>query len=479
MACTLVWYRDDLRTSDNPALAAAARAGKPVLCVYLLDQESAGHRPLGGATKWWLHHSLTALQADLARLGAKLVFRRGSAARAIPDLAREIGASAVVWNRRYSPAETRTDAAIKAELRTMGLEVKTFNGSLLYEPWEIASQSGEPYKVFTPFWRAVLAKGASRDVIAEPARLSSPKNVRSDALGDFRLLPVKPDWARGFAPEWTPGSRGAAQALTRFFERGLVGYARDRDRPDLTSCSRLSPHLRFGEISPVEIWHSARKLAARSPAVEGDIGKFLAEVGWREFSYQLLYSADDLRTTNIQRRFDAFPWRVDPIALKAWRTGTTGYPMVDAGMRQLWQTGWMHNRVRMVAASFLIKHLLLDWRQGEAWFWDTLVDADPASNPASWQWVAGSGADAAPYFRIFNPVTQGEKFDPEGDYVRRFVPELSKLSNKVLHSPWSASSSELASAGITLGKTYPKPIVEHAFARERALAALQTLKRLV
>jgi deoxyribodipyrimidine photo-lyase len=309
-----------------------------------------------------------------------------------------------------------------------------------------------------------------------PDRLRGAPAIASDRLEDFGLEPTAPDWAGGFRETWTPGEAGAASRVADFLDHGLAGYATLRDRPDLDHVSRLSPHLRFGEITPAQIWHAAHTAAASGRATSLDVEKFLTEVGWREFAYNLLHHRPDLATANIQSRFDAFPWQRDDALLKAWQRGRTGYPIVDAGMRQLWHTGWMHNRVRMITASFLVKHLLQDWRAGETWFWDTLVDADPASNPASWQWVAGCGADAAPYFRIFNPVLQGEKFDPNGDYVRHWVPELAKLPNDVLHKPWTAPKGVLAMAGVTLGDSYPAPLVDHAKARARALAAFQSIK---
>ncbi|MGC2810672.1 MAG: deoxyribodipyrimidine photo-lyase, partial [Bradyrhizobium sp.] len=326
-------------------------------------------------------------------------------------------------------------------------------------------------RVFTPFWKRVLRSGNPPQPLPAPMRLGTVPGLGSDRIESWGLEPTRPDWAGGLRETWRPGEPSARLQLGAFLRGGVAGYAGDRDRPDRDGTSRLSPHLRFGEISPRQVWHAARFAMAGRPVFSSDIDKFLSELGWREFCRHLLFDVPDLATRNLQPSFDAFPWKNDDKALRAWQRGQTGYPLVDAGMRELWHTGVMHNRVRMVAASFLVKHLLIDWREGEKWFWDTLVDADPGSNPANWQWVAGSGADAAPYFRIFNPVLQGEKFDPDGVYTRRWVPELGQLPAGVIHEPWNAAPLELAGAGIRLGKTYPKPIIDHRVGRERALAA--------
>ncbi len=469
----VVWSRDDLRLGDNPALTRAVESGRPVIVVHVLDEVSPGMRPLGGATRWWLHHGLAALGADLAALGGRLILRRGPASVVIAALVEDVDAAAVFWNRRHLPAAIAIDRELKARLRLEGLTVESFQAGLLHEPHAITTRTGGGFRVFTPFWRAVTAGGRPR------APLPRPRAVRGYApplasldLFELDLLPRAPDWSGGIAAEWTPGEAGATARLRRFLESGLSGYALRRDRPDLDAGSHLSPHLRFGEISPFTVLEAVETRVAADPASRADADKFLAELGWREFAHHLAFHFGDLATRNFQPRFDAFPWRDDPAFLSAWRRGRTGYPLVDAGLRQLWATGTMHNRVRMVAASFLVKHGLVDWRAGEAWFLDTLVDACPAVNPASWQWVAGSGADAAPYFRIFNPVAQGERYDPDGAYVRRWVPELARLPAPAIHAPWKASPGTLASAGIVLGRDYPAPIVDHAAARVRALAAL-------
>ncbi len=473
---SIVWFRDDLRTADNPALHAAAASGRPVIALFVLDEVSEGVRPLGGATRWWLHGSLEALAERLDNVGVPLVLRRGPATSVVADAVDEAGAGAVFWNRRYAAAGIAVDRALKETLTRDGVEVQSFNASLLHEPWEVQTAAGAPFKVFSPFWRAAQGRGDPREPIRAPTRIKGGRRIDGDELKDWRLLPTRPDWAGGIRREWTPGEHGARRRLGAFVDGSIDSYAAERDRPDRASTSMLSPHLRFGEIGPVQLWHAARAAEADGRASGRNVEKFLSELGWREFSYHLLYHFPALDRTNFQSRFDDFPWAGDSDALTAWQRGMTGYPIVDAGMRQLWQTGWMHNRVRMVVASFLVKHLLMDWRQGEAWFWDTLVDADPANNPASWQWVAGSGADAAPYFRVFNPMLQGEKFDADGDYVRRFVPELAKLPAAHIHAPWDAPADVLGKAGVRLGDTYPAPMVDHGRARTRALEAFDRIK---
>jgi deoxyribodipyrimidine photo-lyase len=467
----IVWFRDDLRLSDNPALTEAAALRRPLFLLYVLDEESAGLRPLGGASRWWLHHSVAGLAADLERLGQHLVLRRGKAADILPDVAKATGAADLFWNRRYG-AVSAIDDAVEAALRRAGVNIRSFKSNFLLEPDEVATQSGKPFRVFTPFWRAAIARGEPRAPLPAPRSLPPPPSVTGDALGDWRLLPTRPDWAGGLRKAWTPGARGAADRLEAFLD-SLDDYAEGRDRPSEPATSRLSPHLRFGEVSPFQVIAALDRLPPSQSS-----GKFRTELGWREFAWHVAAQVPDLDRRNIRPEFDRFPWaKADPKLVAAWQRGLTGYPIVDAGMRELWRTGWMHNRVRMVVASFLSKHLLTDWRIGERWFWDTLVDADAANNPFGWQWVAGSGADAQPYFRIFNPVLQGEKFDPAGAYVRKWVPELARLPDRFIHKPWDASPLELAAAGVNLGKDYPLPIVDHARARARALAAFSAIGR--
>jgi deoxyribodipyrimidine photo-lyase len=478
---SIVWFRDDLRLSDHPALHAAVQTGAPVICLYVLDETSPAlrpprARPLGGAARWWLAQSLRALDADLRARGARLVLRKGAASAVITELAREVGAAAVFWNDIAIIPYRAVADDVAAGLYRLGIVSHSFPGDLLAQPLAIRTKDGRGLRVFTPFWKRVLMLGDPPQPLPAPTALAPAPDIASDALGDWRLEPATPDWAGGLRESWTPGEASAQASLKAFLANAVAGYATDRNRPDRIGTAKLSPHLRFGEISPRQVWHASRFAAAARPAIAGDVEKFLSELGWREFCRHLLFDLPDLADRNLQSAFDAFPWRDDAEALRAWQRGRTGYPIVDAGMRELWHTGVMHNRVRMVVASFLVKHLLIDWRHGEAWFWDTLVDADPGSNPANWQWVAGCGADAAPYFRVFNPILQGEKFDPNGDYVRRWVPELAGLPTPVIHQPWQATPLDLAAAGISFGDSYPHPIVDHKQGRERALAAYATVR---
>ncbi|MFN4167317.1 MAG: cryptochrome/photolyase family protein [Pannonibacter phragmitetus] len=475
---TIVWFRQDLRLADNPALFEAAKAGAVVPVFILEEPKDCGEtHPMGGASRWWLHHALAALDESLAEsLGGRLVLMRGPAGKALDALVKETGASAVHWNRCYEPHAIARDKRLKADLMAAGVEVRSFNGSLLHEPWELETKTGGPFKVYSPFWRAALAKAVPAP-LPVPEVLDIPQVSLSLPLSDFALLPVKPDWAAGWLDLWQPGERGAAARLTAFLAEGLDGYGELRNRPDLPNVSRLSPHLHFGEISPRQIWTATRFHTEQHGHLQKDGDKFLSEIGWREFSYHLLYHFPHLPERNWKPAFDAYPWAEDDEALKAWQKGLTGYPMVDAGMRELWATGYMHNRVRMLVASFLVKHLRLHWHHGEEWFRDTLLDADLANNSASWQWVTGSGADAAPYFRIFNPVGQGQKFDPDGAYVRRWCPELAKLPDEFLHCPHEAPERILKAAGVILGRTYPRPIVDHTAARNAALAGYDAVKQ--
>jgi deoxyribodipyrimidine photo-lyase len=459
----VVWFRQDLRLGDNPALAAAARTGRPILPVYVQDDESAGQWAMGAASRWWLHHSLHALDSDL---GGSLSVFRGNARELIPELVRTVGAPALYFNRCIEPWRTERDAGIVAELTTDGIRVEATDAVTLFDPDAVLKADGTPYRVFTPFFRKGCLEHAAppREPLAAPKALDTVSADRSAGIDALELMP-RIEWYRGMAAEWTIGEAAAAHRLDAFIDSGLDGYAEGRNRPDLRHVSRLSPHLHFGEISPHQIWHAVQS-AGQRPALERDAEVFLSELGWREFSCYLLRHFPELPTKNLQRRFDRFPWRSGGDSLDRWQRGLTGYPIVDAGMRELWTTGYMHNRVRMIVGSFLVKNLLLHWHHGETWFWDTLVDADLANNSAGWQWVAGSGADASPYFRIFNPVTQGRKFDPQGDYVRRFVPELRELDADELHEPWQARRRGAASE-------YPEPIVDLKASREQALEAFR------
>lgn len=417
---SLVWLRDDLRLADNPALRAAADRGEPIVVLFVLDEESPGIRPLGGAARWWLHHSLAELGERIAAKGGTLVLRRGPAADVVPSVARDAGATAVFWNRRYGGPEREIDTDLKARLRGDGVDVASFAGSLLFEPWTVKTGAGTPYGVFTPFWRACRQLPAPRAPLAEPRALPGPV-LDGDDLAMWGLLPTRPDWAAGLRERWAPGEVAARARLREFLEEDAATYDRARDEPAAGATSLLSPRLRWGELSPFTVWDAAM-------SSEAPIGGFLSEIGWREFAWHTLFHFPELAAKNLRPAFDAFPW--PPLAedrLHAWQRGQTGVPLVDAGMRELWHTGFMHNRVRMVTASFLVKNLLIDWRRGEEWFWDTLVDADSASNPFNWQWVAGSGADAAPYFRVFNPELQAKKFDGDGQYIGAWAPDSANI----------------------------------------------------
>jgi len=467
----IVLFRNDFRVADNGALSAACDSGAEVVPLFVLDEANAA-RPAGAARRWWMHHSLSALSDKLAERGGRLNLRHGATDTVLAELLEETGAGAVFWNRRYDPSELALDEWLRTDLEKHGIVVKSFEGTLLHEPWRLLTQSGGPYKVYTPFWRALSDEMDRTHPVDPPDKIRGWRGeLVSDHLYDLGLLPSL-NWAEGFAERWSPGEDGARERLHDFLRHDLATYEKERDLPGAQSTSRLSPHLAHGEITPRLILAALKERRG----AHGSAEKFRKELAWREFSYHLLFHSPDLHRRNFRKEFDGLPWRDDERGLSAWQRGRTGYPIVDAGMRELWTTGWMHNRVRMIVASFLVKHLLVDWRHGERWFWDTLVDADCANNPASWQWVAGSGADAAPYFRIFNPTLQGEKFDPDGDYVRRHVPELAGLPNQYIHKPWEAPPGVLEESAVRLGRSYPLPIVNHQNARERALLVYETLK---
>ena len=472
-AVAIVWFRQDLRVHDNPALYAAAQAGQ-VLPVYILDDVNAGSAKMGGASRVWLHHSLKALNKSL---NGRLLLLQGDAKILLPQLVKDTGASQVYWNRCYEPWRIKRDKNIKADLSGQGVEVSSSNGSLLWEPWEVLKNDGTPYKVYSPYYkRGCLGRVEQiRHVLPKPESIKYLKPLLTPnglTLAQLQLLPeIK--WDKGINAAWEYGEDAAHNRLTELIDRNLADYKRGRDFPALQTTSRLSPHLHFGELSPNQVWFQVQHT---QPANEDDRYHYLAELGWREFSYYLLYHWPTLPTKPFQPKYAGFPFLKDKKGLRQWEQAKTGFPIIDAGMRQLWQTGFMHNRVRMIVGSFLVKNQLIDWRKGEAWFWDCLVDADLASNSASWQWVAGCGADAAPYFRIFNPVLQSEKFDSEGEYLVEYLPELKGLPKKFRHKPWEAPQNVLDAANITLGSDYPEPILDLKVTRERALAALKSMR---
>lgn len=481
MQPTLLWFRQDLRLQDNLALHAALARGAPVVPVFIHDEGGEGRWPPGAAARWWLHHSLAALDTSLRERGSRLVIRSGASAAVLRALVGATGAGALYWSRRYEPAARARDAVLAAEFGAAGLEVKTFNSALLHEPDAVANKQGRPFQVFTPYWRHVLALPSaapvklSEKILAGPG--TWPTGVEVAALG---LLP-RIRWDVEFYAAWQPGEAGAARQLRKFVAHALERYAEERELPAVEGTSLLSPHLHFGELSPRQIWAAIRAVGRSTGVFPPNKGAtvFLNEIGWREFAHHLLYHFPHTDMQPLREEFRRFPWVDDPAGarLVAWQRGQTGYPIVDAGLRQLWRTGWMHNRLRMVVASFLVKHLRLPWTHGAAWFWDTLVDADLANNTLGWQWSAGCGADASPYFRIFAPVLQGRKFDPDGDYVRRWVPELARMPAADIHAPWEAAPETLRAAGVTLGVDYPRPMVDHAQARVAALAAFQQMRR--
>ena len=466
MSAAIVWFRRDLRLADNPALAAAIATGLPVVCAYVHAPEEEAPWVPGAASRWWLHRSLARLGESIAAAGNALVLRFGPSEAALLRLVAETGASHVCWNRLYEPGVAARDDALARTLRSQGVTVETRNGSLFAEPWDVATQAGEPYRVFTPYWKNLRARLSPRVPLAAPARIPAPAApLASEPVESFALAPKIP-WDAGLRSTWTPGEAGAQALLADFVDDALASYPVLRDVPAADATSRLSPHLHFGEITPQQV----------AAAVAGDgghdlRGKFLSELGWREFGHHLLHHFPHTTERPLDPRFERFPWRKPRrAALRAWRRGHTGIPLVDAGMCELWSTGFMHNRVRMVVASFLTKNLRYHWLEGARWFWDTLVDADLANNTQGWQWTAGSGADASPYFRVFNPVSQGEKFDPTGAYVRRWIPALARVPDSHVHAPWTLRPSEIAEMKLR-GTPYAQPLVDLAASRAAALEA--------
>jgi deoxyribodipyrimidine photo-lyase len=465
----IVWFRRDLRLTDQAALAAAVASGAPVLPVFVLDDGKAGAWKAGGAARWWLHHSLTQLHAALRHHGTGLVLRRGDSAEVILALAKEVDACAIHTGILPEPWERAADDAVAKHLKGTDCAFHRHQTVLLHDPDAITTQAGKPFGVFTPFANAFLRSVPIGTPAPAPKRIKGADLPASEDISDWALRPTI-TWDAQFAGAWAPGEAGAAATLDRFLDEAVNGYDVGRNEVSKAGSSSLSPFLHWGEISPTQVW--AATLRTDHPHSAGAVA-YRRELIWREFAAHVLWHHPTVPEEPLRPEFKAFPWRRDPRALKAWQRGQTGVPIVDAGMRQLWSIGWMHNRVRMITASYLVKHLLVPWEDGQAWFWETLVDADLGNNSVNWQWVAGCGADAAPFFRIFNPVLQGTKFDPDGDYVRRWVPELTKLDTRFIHEPWAAPNTALAAAGIILGKTYPKPMIDLAEGRARALAALR------
>ncbi|MCE9613991.1 MAG: DNA photolyase family protein [Lentisphaerae bacterium] len=472
-AATVVWLREDLRLDDHPALTAATETGGPVVPLHIWSPAEDGRWAPGAASRWWQHHALHDLDTALAGAGARLILRKGSMVENLVSVCRATGAVAVYASRRYGPVGAGEESRAAAALRAAGIEWRLFPGALLFDPAIIATGAGRPYQVFTPFWRQCTGQGEPRAPLPPVTRLIAPARWPDGVtLADLSLLPVR-DWSAGLARAWTPGAAGAKAALKRFLAEAADTYPEGRNMPGADGTSRLSPYLHSGELSAHRVWHAVRSAgrAVRADAAEA----YLRQLVWREFAQHLLHHFPHTAEQPLRGEYAAFPWLVDDAGRRAWQKGQTGFPIVDAGMRQLWETGWMHNRVRMIVASFLVKDLLVSWQSGAAWFWDTLVDADLANNTLGWQWAAGCGADAAPYFRIFNPTLQGERFDPEGSYVRRYVPELGRLPARWIHQPAQAPGDVQRAAGVRLGDNYPEPMVSHTAARMRALAALKRM----
>ena len=468
----ILWFRRDLRLNDNPALTAAALADRPIICVFIWETNEGGEATPGAASRVWLHASLSKLRERLRDRGASLIVRQGESRAELGRLIKETGADAVYWNRRHEPGIVERDAAIKKELRSSGIEARSWNSSLLFEPQAVANKSGRPYQVFTPFWKACLLRGFDQPVSLPAGKFRAPDAFpHSMEIEELGLLPGI-NWHESILSAWETGEAAARRRLRTFVDASVAAYPKDRDMPGVDGSSALSPHLHFGEIGPRQIVQAVAEAEKNSRGAQ----VFLSEIGWREFAHHLLHHFPDTVNSPLKPDFERFPWEPDDRSLRRWQRGETGYPIVDAGMRQLWQTGWMHNRVRMIVASFLVKHLLQPWQRGAEWFRDTLVDADLANNTLGWQWTAGCGADAAPFFRVFNPIAQGEKFDARGEYVRRWIPELRRLPDKFIHEPWTAPADVLNEAGVELDVDFPSPIVDHKMARARALMAYDKMR---
>ncbi|GAB4141924.1 MAG: deoxyribodipyrimidine photo-lyase [Planctomycetaceae bacterium] len=474
----IVWFRNDLRLEDHFALHQAGLEQVPVLPVFIWDSGDESASSPGAASRWWLHQSLQQFQAALKDLNSRLVIRTGDPARELGQLVRETNAKALYWNRAYDPRAQALEQEVRSELSDERLEIQTFPGNLLFEPGDIATKQGTPYRVFSPFWKACLAGRQPEPPLPSPKKLCSPKVwPESVSVKDLNLEP-RIDWAEGLRETWTPGSQGAKSRWKTFFPDVWLHYHETRDYPSDAGTSCLSPHLHFGEVSPRSLWQDISEFRFQNPSLAHakSLTRFLAELGWREFAHHVLFHFPKTVRQPLREQFRKFPWKNKKSVLGKWQRGQTGYPIVDAGMRELWRTGWMHNRVRMIVGSFLTKDLLISWKHGAEWFWETLVDADLANNTLGWQWISGCGADAAPYFRIFNPVKQGQKFDPQGEYVRRWIPELGKMTSRWIHEPWNAPENVLQEAGVILGENYPLPMVDHSLARKKALEAFEVIK---
>ena len=481
MSTALVWFRQDLRLHDNPALHHAMQQHETVIPVYIHAPDEAAPWPVGAASRWWLHHSLTALQQALRQRGSMLILRQGPSLAGLRELVEITGAQSIYWNRLYQPVLIARDSTIKTALRADGLQVESHNAALLWEPWTIKTAAGNPYKVFTPFWKAGLQYPPAPPLPA-PAHLPAPSDLPSSlSLAEFELMP-RINWYQGLQAAWRPGEEGALQQLDAFCQTVLDNYPDTRNTPAIRGVSRLSPHLHCGEISPRQIWqavtHQINQQGLENPLQHPAAETYLRELGWREFAHNVLYHWPHTAEQPMDERFNDYPWRQHyEDLLAAWQQGRTGIPMVDAGMRELWHSGWMHNRVRMIVASFLTKNCAVPWQHGARWFWDTLVDADLASNSLGWQWTAGCGTDAAPYFRIFNPVRQGEQFDKAGDYVRRWIPQLAHVAQRWIHKPWQMPLSEQKSSNVIIGRDYPAPLVDLSESRRQALAGYEHIKQ--
>ena len=479
-SASIVLFHTDLRLADNPALHAALHRGQPLICLYVWDPRAAGFAMPGAASRWWLHHSLQSLSDQLKAAGNGLIIRIGKTCEVLSNLLKDFPNSHVFWNESCEPTSRKIETDILSFSETEKIEAHRFHGNTLIDPSTLFTQTQKPYRVFTPFWKRLQGMLPPSRSLSVPRTLPSQplETLKSTPLDSLKLLPTI-DWAEGLRESWSPGEDGAKKTLKKFLRNPVTVYAVDRDRPDLPHTSHLSPHLHFGEISPGKLWHALQHAKQKNHKAQDrkSYDAYLRQIAWREFSRYLLYHFPHTVDDPLYSTYQAFPWSNNAHALRAWEKGLTGFPIVDAGMRELWHNGWMHNRVRMLTASFLTKNLLLPWQKGAAWFWDTLVDADLANNTMGWQWVAGCGADASPFFRIFNPITQGIKFDPDGRYVRKWVPELSDLPAPWIHQPWEAPPLLLVEANITLGKTYPEPIVDHAEARNRALSAYRQFKK--